>query len=44
MDFIFIIFTRMQSITRNAAGILVLNSDTDLHVFPDVLGKRKIDF
>ena len=34
IDFIVIIFTAMQSPTRNAAGILVLNSDPDSYFFP----------
>ena len=34
IDFIVIIVTRMQSPTRNAAGILVLCSDPDSHFFP----------
>ena len=33
-EFIFIIVVRMQSLTRNVAEILVLNSDTGLHFCP----------
>ena len=34
----------MQSLTRNNAGILVLNSDHNSFFFLAVLSKRKTDF
>ena len=44
IGFIAIFVTRTQSLTRNTAGILVLNRDTDSHFVLAVLSKHKIDF
>ena len=42
--FIVIVVTRNQSLTRNAADILVLNSNHDLYFFLAMMSKHKIDF
>ena len=44
IGFIVIIVTIIQSSTRNAAGILVSNSDPDSYLFLSVLRKRKTDY
>ena len=44
MEFIVIVINRTQYPTFNDTGILILNSDPDLHFFLTVLSKRKADF
>ena len=44
IEFIVIIVNRTQYLTRNNAGIFVLNSNPDSHFFLAVLGERKTDF
>ena len=40
IDLLFIIVTRIYCLTRNAAGILVLNRNLDSQLVQDVLSKR----